>query len=530
MALRVVVVTVFFGAALVADVDALSEISDIRNVAILVLIVGTYALTIFYALLLRRGADPFELGTTQMVTDLVTVGVIVDVTRGLDSPFLFLFILTTVNAAVVLGRRPALAAAGAATLLMTLVAVEDLGFFADDPAPGVVWRQALLRLTTNGAANFIVAILAGALVERLGEARTQLAEQQSSFAELKALNENILASLSSGLLTVDATNQIIFVNQAAERIIGLEASEMLSRKLAEILPPVAPLVRGAGQPNGTDEGRLEAEVTLPSGEDVFLGFSVSVLRNAEDADVGRIVIFQDLSDIKRMEKQVRRSERLAAVGTLSAAIAHEIRNPLASISGSVEMLAEDSDASDDDVMLRGIIHREVGRLDKLISDFLEYAGERPLHLERRSPLPIIRDVLELFSKSPVGQGLEVDFRHDEDDHLELSIDPRAFQQVLWNLLINAGEATRETSNPRIEMVVAREGEEVHISVADNGPGIDARQLTEVFQPFFTTKEGGTGLGLASIYRIVEDHGATIEVEGKSSLGGASFHLTFPAAC
>ena len=519
MLFRVVLVTLFLGGALLFDIGTLSDFSSTRNTTIVVLIVGTYALTILYALLLRQGAALDELAITQITLDIVIVGVLVDAYGGIDSPFLFLFLLTVIAAAFTVNRRLALYTAGGVTAMLIVLALQPLGLFAAEPAPGVVWKDALFRVALNSTASLTVALLAGYLTELLGRATTELQEQRESLRELRALNENILESLSSGLLTVDRDGIVIFFNRAAELITGFDAEDVLGKPLDGVMPEVSEFLTDVG----SSEVRHEATHVGTAGESVYLGFSISPLFDADEETAGRIVIFQDLTAIKEMENQVRRSERLAAVGRLSAAIAHEIRNPLASISGSVEMLAENETTSADDRALMDIVVREVDRLDQLITDFLDYSRGRTLNLAPRDPAEVIDRVLDLFKHRDKGVELITEL---DDDLPPIALDPEAMKQVLWNLLNNAVEAVDGVDNPTIKVGARRESRGVVMFVEDNGPGIPDDNVDRIFQPFFTTKESGTGLGLATIFRIVEDHGARCVLIPSGELGGARFEVIF----
>lgn len=516
MLFRVVLVTFFLGGALLLDVGVLADFSSARNAMIVGLIVGTYALTILYGLLLRGGVALYELVAMQLTLDVITIGTLVDVYGGIDSPFLFLFLFTVISAALTLNRRAAMYTALAVTGMLLVLAAQRIGLFADEPASGLVWKNALFRVALNGSASLIVALLAGYLTELLGQATTQLEEQAESLRELRVLNDNILESLASGLLTVDESDTIIFFNRAAEQITHLKGTDVLGRPLQEVLPAIAEVLSGSPSP------RRESELVRDDGSAVFLGLSTSPLVGPVAGAGGRIVIFQDLSDIKDLEAQVRRSERLAAVGRLSAAIAHEIRNPLASISGSVEMLSTDSALPEDDVKLLQIILREVDRLNTLVSDFLEYSRPRSLKLLPQSAASTVATVLGLFR--PNG---EVEVEADIADDLPLvDLDGEAFEQVLWNLLNNANEAVLEADPARIRVAVERNGDGVSVIVEDNGAGIGAADLDRVFQPFFTTKTQGTGLGLATIFRIVEAHNARVIASSGGTLGGARFEVVF----
>jgi two-component system sensor histidine kinase PilS (NtrC family) len=517
MLFRVVLVTIFLGTALLVDVGALADFSNSRSVVGIALIIGTYGLTILYALLLRAHAGLDELATLQICGDLVTVAVLVHAYGGIDSPFLFLFLLTVIGSAYTIDRRGALYTAAGVVALLGVLAARPLGLFSDEVAPGTQWRESLLRFASNGTASFVVALLAGYLTERLGEAATQIEEHQASLRELRALNENILASLSSGLLTIDQDERVIFFNQAAESITRLRTEQVLGRPLLDVLPGV-----GEKLDDAAESQRGETELELEGDGQIPLGFTTSPLLNAAGEVSGRIVIFQDLSDIKLLEAKVTRTQALAAIGSLSAAIAHEIRNPLAAISGSVEMLSADELPEDDQELLR-IVLREVDRLNKLISDFLEYSRPRQAVLRPAEPSEAVARVLELFRNR---LDAEVEVSLEEADMID--IDPEGFRQILWNLLNNAAEAAKSNDEPRVRLrLFADDSNHVRILVEDNGEGIDDEHLDRVFQPFFTTKAKGTGLGLATIFRLVEGHNAQVLVRPHGELGGATFELIFP---
>ncbi len=546
MAFRVVIVTLLLGSAIAIDVRALSSLSNPKNLTLLSLIVGTYLLTILYAIGLRRMSNLGLLAQLQVAADMLITAVLVFATGGLDSLFVFLFYLNIINAAIVTGHRGARLAAGATSavfVFLSLVAWHVL----DVPALEALRAQrsvgeTIYEVGINSAAAFLVAVLAGYLAQRLGEVTGELERQQSSIQELRALNANILASLNSGLLTVNADGLIIFFNHAAETITARRAEEVYGRPLAEVFPELAARLAQSrttlraldaddSPPSKPDDPRLESSYTRPDGQTVYLGFSVSVLRDSRGEAAGRIVIFQDLSLVKRLEREKKLSERLAAIGELAAAMAHEIRNPLASISGSVEMLGSLADLSNDDAMLMRIIVREVERLDKLLTSFLEYSRPRPLDISSADLLELIGEVLELFRNRHVDAHTVVELQTEEDvTRAPALVDREAFRQVLWNLLNNAREAMDEQASPhRIDLSVSEKTTGWCVAIEDDGPGIDPEVQERIFEPFFTTKETGTGLGLATIHRLVEQHDGRIRVVEPRRLSGARFEIELPKA-
>jgi len=549
MVFRVLLVTALLGGALAIDVETFSSLSDTRNLILIGLIVGTYALTIGYALLLNRLEKLYGLAVTQIGFDVVLTGVLVGVTGGIDSVFGLLFYLSIINAALVLGRRWALFTAGATSLLFVLFAVTSgwtNAATALSEAPGSNFIPRYFEVTVNCIAAFLIALLAGALSERLGEATVQLEKRRRDLKELRALNRNILQSLSSGLLTVDEDKRIIFANRAAADMTGIPEDELLGARLEKTLPRAAETIdQGDTIPPADEvpspEHRFETKFERKDGDIRYLGFSVSILRDDHRRDVGRIIVFQDLTDIRRMEREMRRSERLAAVGKLAASIAHEIRNPLASISGSVEMLRESLDDEQDDGLM-DIILREVERLDDLITDFLEYSRPSSITREMTDLRELTEDVLELFDRreKTISTQLQTnDADRLESEHVDedeqtgrwcAEVDREAIRQVLWNLLNNARDAMTELTpdDRQIRIGLSHTGSRVRIIVEDAGPGVDDDIRDEIFEPFFTTREQGTGLGLATSYRLVDEHGGHLRVESSNELKGARFVIDLPS--
>ncbi|RAL22780.1 hypothetical protein DL240_07735 [Lujinxingia litoralis] len=533
---RVVLVTIFLGSAVALDVRTFASVSEPRNLTLLGLIVGTYLLTIAHALALRRQTRTQRLAWAQIAGDLAVTAILALVSGGFESLFLFFFHLTTINAAIVLGRAGALVA--------SLVTVISLGYLAlitagvlphpilPSPFSPQPWSTLAYEVIINSVGGIMIALLAGHLAGRLGEATEELARRHVDLQELRALNEHILASLSSGLLTIAPDGRVIFINRAAEEITAWPASRVLGRSLRELFPGLA---SAALRSDASQNPRLEGPFTRPDGRVLHLGFSISPLRNSESDEVGKIIIFQDLSEIRKLEAQMKRSERLAAIGQLSAAIAHEIRNPLAAISGSVEMLRTDETIDQENQVLMDIVLREVDRLNALITDFLAYSQPRPLRTETRDLRALIEELLQLYCPQAERDRLSL-IRDFDPAHPQMlaPIDAEALRQIVWNLLINAGDAISNLPEGerilRLELSPARlrNAPAWRFAVEDNGPGVAPELRERIFDPFFTTKETGTGLGLATNFRLAEAHEGRIAVEPPAHLKGARFELLLPA--
>ena len=548
MAFRVVLVTLFLGGTIGVDVETLSSLSEPRNVALFSLIVATYVLTIIYAVLLEGLPELLPLAKVQIAVDFVLTGLLVSFTHGLDSIFVFLFYIDIINAAILAGRAPALySAAGTTSIMLGLGVLTSAGIehpLLQLDAP----RQAVLPLyfevTVNSVAAFLIAFLSGRLTERLGETTVELQQKRTDLAKLRALTQNILASLDSGVVTVDDSGTIIYFNQAASMITGLEPEDSYGEPLEKIFPEIADTLDDIGlpsatgvaisRPGATADRRFECEYERPDGDVVFLGFSVSLLKNSEREEVGHIVVFQDLTEIKRLEAAQKRSQRLAAVGELAASIAHEIRNPLASISGSVEMLESVADLDEQDRSLMKIILREVDRLDSLISEFLDYSRPTSLSFDETNLRELLDDVVELFERRDDEATPEVAVNwSDDEEGWRVKVDRESVRQVVWNLLNNASEAIGDDSDEPGRIRIAVTTDEVEeltyyrLVVEDSGPGLPEVDRDRIFEPFFTTKEDGSGLGLATSHRLIDEHEGRIELGESESLGGARFVIWLP---
>ncbi|HEX2485144.1 MAG TPA: ATP-binding protein, partial [Myxococcota bacterium] len=388
----------------------------------------------------------------------------------------------------------------------------------------------------------LVALLGTALARELRIAGERLQESATSLARLRDLHERTVGSLTSGLLTTDLDGRIRSFNPEAERITGLAAREVYGRDLDEVLPGA----RAIAMAPAASRGRVRARMPFRdrAGQERRLGLSGSILRSADGAPDGHVVIFQDVSDVVRMEAELRRSERLAATGQLAANMAHEIRNPLAAISGSLEMLRDEPARGVDGGQRRRLFDialREVERLDHLIADFLEYA--RPAAAEPAPVLvgPVVEDVVKMFEASrPAGVALSMAVPAD----CTVLADSRQLRQALWNLVLNAAQAMPAGGSIRVEARRlaeppqgvdpqrrnARDEEArcVEIAIADTGVGIPPEVLERVFEPFFTTKRAGSGLGLPTVHRIVENHGGSLALESRTG-AGTTVRVRLPAA-
>ena len=383
----------------------------------------------------------------------------------------------------------------------------------------------------------------------------------------------------SGLLTTDSDGKITSFNPEAMRITGLGADDVLGLELDNVMPGATEILKGFGGKTPENGARTRLSYLSSTGEKLYLGLADSVLRGEDGSDLGRVVIFQDVTDVVAMETSLTRSERLAAVGELSAKIAHEIRNPLASISGSIQILASEQEVEGESARLMGIVVRETDRLNDLITDFLRYARPAPTVTRPVNVDQLIDDLVEMLEPTlPGGIELRVDIKPGH----WIECDADQMMQMLWNLCLNAiqsmseggelklsvsswergatqeesasfrkgttqgsvsktaGGGSEDSDSPESSVsdvssgptngVAQGRGEStwLEIEVSDTGCGISEEVLDKIFEPFFTTKQRGTGLGLSTAHRIVENHGGELQLD--SQLGeGTVFRIRLPGA-
>ena len=520
MLFRVVLITFVLGATVVLYTASADESAAAHSIWLFGIVGVTYLMTLIYALWLRRVANLYRFATLQFAGDLLITTVLVHLTGGAQSGYTFFYLMTIVGAALIHYRQGAGIAVGASLLLYTSVAL--LGWWQILPVPAglrlVPWdlpAAALLRqLALNGAAMVAVAFLAAKLGGQLASAGASLESQQARSADLAAQSADVIRCLSSGLVTIDAYGVVTAFNEAAAEITGHSARSALGKPIESLAPEIAELLARAS--GGVGLRREVIAVRRRAGERV-LGVSVSPLTNHRDEPVGHIVNFSDLTDLRRMEAQVQRAERLAAVGQVAAGVAHEIRNPLASISGSIELLRSTPQLDPESGALMDIVLREVDRLNGLITELLDYARPRERVLTPIDLAVLIEETLRVFAQDRSYAHVSTKFVAAADaGEVEVQADPAQIRQVVWNLLRNAADAMPQGG--AVTVSLRRDAELVEFVVEDTGKGMSHDEQDRLFEPFFTTKTHGTGLGLATVHRIVSEHGGHILVDSQSGRG------------
>ena len=507
--LRTIVVSVVLGLSLWLLVQAESPA---RGAAWLqsAIIALTYLSSVVFGVLLRQGFAPSRVARPMLANDLVLTSALMYATGGAQSPYTFLYALTIVAAGALSYRRGAVTVTIASLASMIVVSVLAWKHVIDLPLSSTVkpWEQSGVDLVRTLGINIAAMIGVGALSfifgDQLQRGAETLATTRRAAAELLSLHQDIVRSLSSGLITTSPTGIVLTANHAAAEILRTSPSLLVGKAIDSVF-------LGLGD-------RRSGDLTVPTVDnELTLNVTVSPLRDATDQVTGRVINFQDLTELRRLEQHARRTERMATVGQLAAGVAHEIRNPMASISGSIELLRASPQASDDDRALMTIVHREIQRLNVLIGDLLDYA-------KPRQKQPVDFDLASLIEETAQVARGDQNFADVElsvelvDKPVPIFADPAKLRQVVWNLVRNAADAA-SAGGKHVSVELRRSGAEgATITVADDGQGIPELLVSRIFDPFVTTKEKGTGLGLATCHAIVAEHGGSIDVETEVGKG------------
>lgn len=508
-----------------------------------------FSATIIYGVVLHRFLSPQAYAALNVLTDVAIVTGLVHFSGGSDSVFPFLYVLVAAYSAFLFKTHGALATAAISILAHGGILFVGHQGWVTSLGLGPPESVGALTMTwlVNAGAVATVAVLASLLTSELRRTGAALDQRTSDLRRLENLHRRTVESLMSGLLTTDHDLRITSFNPEAERITGRSLGEAIGCNVEEVIPGLGVLALRAGK--GADERGPRTRMTYRNrrGDDRYLGLAIYVLKESDGAADGFVVIFQDVTSVVEMEADLRRTERLAAVGELSASIAHEVRNPLASISGSIQMLQSRFDStaeSGEQRRLMAIVLRETDRLNRLITDFLEYARPAPAMPESLEVAAIVEEVLKMFeSVRPEQIELELDFQPG----LAITADASQLRQIVWNLVLNAsdampdggklgvavhgyrGELPQEFSNvDRNEPLQPAKYGWAEIVVSDTGIGIPPDECERVFDPFFTTKVGGSGLGLAAVHRIVSEHSGIAKLESRVGQG-TTVRLRFPRA-
>ena len=504
-----------------------------------------YLVTIIYALLLKKVRDLNRYAFLQIIIDQLFITVLIYFTGGKESFFPIAYIFSIIASSMIFYKRGALFSASLSSFLYGLLLLLQLHHWVNPLGQPPLYdaSQIFYSLIIYMATFYIVALLSSAVSEELKKKKKELIQKQVDYNQLETFNRNIIQSLDSGLLTVDLSGKINFLNRTAEKILNRSGDELKDSSINDLLPGINRVideVRKKTLELPFDYQRSETLLSDQDGRKTYLGFSISPLTDPAGSLIGHTLIFQDITKFKEMEEQIKRVDKMAAVGVLAAGMAHEIRNPLASLSGSIQMLKSELvlDASQQHLM--EISLRESERLNALITDFLLFA-QPPQTNKILYPIGgIVDETIDLFTHSAsFHDGIRI-LRANGHEEIRAPIDPNQMKQVFWNLFINAAQSMSHEGEIKVQLGKGNawglsslalssqlKGMEwIKISITDSGSGIAPDRKEKIFEPFFTTKENGTGLGLSIVHRIIENHNGLIKVD--SELGkGSTFTLFLP---
>jgi two-component system, NtrC family, sensor histidine kinase PilS len=521
--LRVVVYTVILG-ILVGVEKVVSP--AVPYSAVLSVLLTALVLTLIFSLWAMFASNYRLQSIIQISIDLGIITAIVYLTGATESFFWILYFLIIVYASLVFFQRGGIITAAAAALLhssmLLVVAAQVIPSYALVQPP---LRSVLVLIALNSFALLVVGYFSGYLSENLRRKGVELQDKTNTLATVMALNENIFQSMRGGLLTTDLEAKVTRLNPAGEEILRRGGTDIIGKLIGEAFPDIHFADCTSMLSSGVRNVRIDSILSFADGSEKFVGLSVSPLYRDHQVLIGYLVNFQDLTELKRLEREIRAKDRMAAVGEMAAGMAHEIRNPLASMSGSVGLLRRELSLTEDQSKLMKIVFYEAQRLNKIINDFLIYSRQvthnpQPVDLNQ-----LMEDTITLLDNSS-----EVTEKHriegkSEQNPLLCTADPDLLRQVFWNLSQNAVRAMPQGGTLTIEIKKPDHGE-VKIFFRDTGVGIEEDRIDKIFEPFHSSFADGTGLGLAIVYQIIQVHQGRIEAH--STLGqGAVFEVTLP---
>ncbi len=493
-------------------------------------LVGTiFVLSLIYAVVMPLIKNVWTFSFLQIVIDVVYFTFLVYFTGATSSPFTLIYTFPIFAAGMLHFRRGALFIASLAAICFGLLV--NLQIHGIIPSSEWPWQMPWVRQTPGYAlwvtvvhftVFFLTAFLASSLAEQLQRARVVLQRREVDYRKLRDLHSNIVRSIPSGIITTDELDRVTFVNGSGARLLGAATPELVGLAVQEVFPTIE---KGLT----VSSVRRETYITAKEvhGQQLQLELTVSDLRGDDGVPSGRLVVFQDITDIRKMEERVKLSEKQAAFVRIAQRMAHEIRNPLAALRGASELLSMASASSSKDQKLLRIVIREADRLNTLLGDFLLTLSSQKPKKTLLNLSAIVQETVDLFSQEQrVNDAIRLETLINTG--VEVEGDAARLRQAFWNLLTNALEATPDGGVIRVRLESHDDAGMAVFSVQDTGPGIPTEIRDRIFEPFTTSKERGTGLGLAIVLSVVEGHGGSVET-ARAHTTGTIFTVKLPVA-
>jgi two-component system sensor histidine kinase PilS (NtrC family) len=478
-------------------------------------------LTIVYAIFFRVYKNIRMQARVQLAVDVFLVTWLVWDSEVIQSPYIALYIVIIAISSVFLGQREAVVTSVGCTVAFTACSLALTGFFGQSVSSRLIrgsLSQTVQWIGLFDIAFLVVGLLSGRLAERQTRSDVRLQAARKSLANLRALHERIVASIRSGVVTTDLEGRIYTFNAAAHEITGYTEAAIRGQDASilfgEMKDHVPEALRAAEK--GATSPRFETSCLTSEGMRLRLGYTISPLNSEAGETTGMVITFQDLTQVRSLEETSRRQDRLAAIGRMAASIAHEIRNPLAAMRGSIQMLRSEVESDSSQAQLMEIILRESDRLNQIITDFLSYARPRSLVQARVDVGDLLHQTFALLRHSPEIGANQIVEAEVPPEPIFANADEGQLKQVFWNLARNALQAMPQGGTLRAALE-QNANDRLRIAFSDTGRGMTPDQVEHLFEPFSSTT-GGTGLGLSIVYQIIRDHGGTINVRSREGQG------------
>jgi two-component system sensor histidine kinase PilS (NtrC family) len=482
-------------------------------------VVAWYAVSAAYIALLQLWGDSQTQAKLQIATDLAFATALVHFSGGINTRFNFLYPLIIIVACVLLPRLWAFATALLAFILFG--AAVELSYFGVLPSHGGVQpepRSLVVTIFVNLFGYLTIAFLAQRLAAKLHQTGAELHDTSHALENLQALHQKVIRSMTGGLITTDEEGRMVLLNPAGARMLGRTEKSVMSQPVANIFSDRLPAIEATAV-------RCEARSRTPQGKDKLFGMTIAPIIAQEDGQpgvlTGYIYTFTDLTEVRRLEREVRTRERLSALGRMAEGIAHEIRQPLASITGSLKVLAAIAALNEEESRLVDIVTRESVRLNNIISDFSNYAREKTCNMARIDLRVLLEDTLTLVENRIAGDpshaAVQV-VRAFAPEHAFTMADGDRLKQVFWNICNNALRAMPEGGKLTVSLRESGEAGQWIVGFADTGTGMTPQQMEKIFEPYQSWFQSGTGLGLAISYQIIQAHDGKISVRSAPGEG------------